>query len=357
MPLYKKTISIQDEGTDWGQVSTMNFVGTPVTAAVVDDVATITVTGGGGAPQGAVNSIQFNTSGAFGGVVGAASDGNWLYLLSSSLSDVPAPPAAGSVILFDHDIAGRQMLSMRGPSGIHTAFQPVLSRNNVGIWDHPGNTAATPSSWGLTIPTTSGTLTSRVVATTNAATMARRVGVVSTAVAGNVCGVFSTAAQFTMATGFHCTMRFIESDAAPIATARMWVGLTSQTTLNTGSTSPQPVQFINQVGVGYNSGQRNFEVFWAGAAGTQHSASLGNNFPANTGSLNFYDFTMFCAPSGTAVGFRMECINTGAVRAGLITSNLPGSTTLLAPQLWRCNGATAAAVGLDMVSVYMETDN
>lgn len=357
MPLSRKPrVLVQDEGTDQGRVSTVNFTGAGIAATVAGDTATANATGGaGGSPGGNTSEVQYNNTGSFAGIANVETDGNYLMLISSSIEDIPSKPDAGRMKVFVHDIAGRQMLSIRGPSGIHTALQPVLSRNNIGIWDHPGNSTAAMSTWGLTAPTTSGTLTARTVATTNVATMSRRLGIVSAAGAGSVAGARSAVAQFTMNAGFMVVFRFFNSDASAVANAKVWVGMTSTTTAFTGS-GANPSSFPNSVGIGADTGQTNL-AWMARGATTATTASLGGNFPANTLNKDFYEVALFCPPTGSTIGYRVERINTGDITSGIISTNLPATNTLLAPQLWRCNGSTALAVGLDVVSVYMETDN
>ncbi len=357
MPLSRKPrLLVQDEGTDQGRVSTVNFTGAGIAASVSGDVATANANGGaGGSPGGTTSELQYNNSGSFAGISLIETDGNYLTFVSSSVEDVPSAPDVGKLKLFNHDIAGRQLLSQRGPSGLHTAFQPILARNNIGIWDHPGNSNAAPTTWGITAPTTSGTLTARNVATTNTATMARRVAVVSAAGAGNMCGFRSAVAQYTMQSGFLVFFRFLNSDAGAVANAKVWVGMTSAITAFTGSAA-NPSSFNNAWGVGADTGQTNLAVMARGAT-TATTASLGGNFPANTNNIDMYEVALFCPPSGTTIGWRVERINTGHVASGYMTTNLPPAGTLLAPQMWRGNGSTAAAVGLDLVSLYLETDN
>jgi hypothetical protein len=76
-----------------------------------------------------------------------------------------------------------------------------------------------------------------------------------------------------------------------------------------------------------------------------------------------YDFTLF-APNNVngTVAYQVDRIGTAYSATGTITPATPGtqtplSTTLLAPRFWRGNNATALAVGIDISSVYVETDN
>lgn len=62
MPLHNPPVIIQDEGTTQGAVNTINFVGTPVTATVSGNVATVIVTGGGGSASITQIEIDFGVS-------------------------------------------------------------------------------------------------------------------------------------------------------------------------------------------------------------------------------------------------------------------------------------------------------
>lgn len=81
---------------------------------------------------------------------------------------------------------------------------------------------------------------------------------------------------------------------------------------------------------------------------------LGANFPANTSSVDAYELVLSAAPNGTTIGYRVERLNTGAVTSGTLSTNLPLNTTLMGIQMWRCNNATALAVGIDLMSLYIE---
>ena len=65
-------------------------------------------------------------------------------------------------------------------------------------------------------------------------------------------------------------------------------------------------------------------------------------------------------PIGDIVYWEVNRLNTGHVASGSIVrsgNNLPVGTTLLSYQrAWRTNNATAAAVGIDIASDYIETD-
>jgi hypothetical protein len=51
-----------------------------------------------------------------------------------------------------------------------------------------------------------------------------------------------------------------------------------------------------------------------------------------------------------------QYITYGTINSNGSAVNLPSSTTLLAFRAWRTNNTAAAAVGIDISSIYLETD-
>ena len=87
---------------------------------------------------------------------------------------------------------------------------------------------------------------------------------------------------------------------------------------------------------------------------------MGVNFPKVGGSTNVYELALFSAPNSGDVHYEVRRLNTGHVATGTIVNSgatvLPTNTTLIGPWGYRTNNATALAVGLDVMSAYIETD-
>jgi hypothetical protein len=255
------------------------------------------------------------------------------------------------------------MLKQVGPSGVPTALQPLLARNRVCYWDPPGNNTTLPGVFGYTAPTVAGTATTRNVATTNMFSRMRRLSYVSAAGAGSLCYQFVAVAQISVGDGagnggFYKVCRFGISDAAAVSGARMFVGVSSSTS---APTNVEPSTLTNSIGMGHGAADSNFSIFYGGSA-AQTPIALGSNFPSNTRSTDVYELALF-APTNVnnTVYYEVTRLNTGNVATGTLTGTagtaLPASTTLLSYQrIWRCNNATALAVGYDLMSDYVETD-
>jgi len=269
----------------------------------------------------------------------------------------PASPAADTLALYGKKLGGRMMLTQMGPSGLETSFQPNLGGNAVQLWRPPGNGTTVPGVFGMAALTALGTATARTVAVTSMVTRMQRLGYVSSATAGNLAGVREAAAKFTLGAGgglggFYYRCRFVVSDAAAVAGARMFVGLAASTA---APTNVEPSTLVNVVGVCKLSSSSNLHLYIAGSSVTT-PVDLGASFPAGTSSADVYELTLFSPSGGGEVSYRVRRLNTGDEAVGVVTTGLPSSSTLLCHQIWRCNNATALAVGIDLCSLYMETD-
>ncbi len=317
--------------------------------------------GGGGAPAGPPSSVQFSNMGVMDGAANVDIIGGDLNLGLST----PGASPANTLTLFPQTIGGRMMLAMIGPSGLAAGLQPFLARNKVGVWQPQGNAATVPGVFGYTAPTVTGTLTARNVATTNFFTRLRRIGCVSVATAPGFSELRVGVAQVALGNGtglggFTKVLRFGISDAAAVAGARMFAGVSSSTA---GAANVEPATLTNSIGMGHGAADTTFKIYYGGSA-AQAPIDLGANFPCNTRSVDAYELALFASPFLTdSVGYMVTRLNTGQVASGLLTAataglQLPLAATLLSYQkIWRTNNATALAVALDVAGDYIETDN
>ena len=285
-------------------------------------------------------------------------------LLLVGLSADPTTPAAGNLVFYSKAIAGRMMPKVAGPSGLSTSLQPFLARNKVGYWCPPGNSTTVPGVFGYTAPTITGTATVRNVTAANTFQRMRRLGYVSATTAGSLVTCRVPVGQITLGDGagnggFHKVMRFGCSDAATVSGARQFVGVAMSTS---APTNVEPSTLTNVIGVGHGAADTNLKLYSGGVV-AQTPIDLGVNFPANTLSADAYELALFSPPNQPAdCYYEVTNIATGYVASGLLNgtpgTQLPAASTLLT-YLWayRSNNATALAVGLDIMSDYIETDN
>ena len=277
-------------------------------------------------------------------------------VLTWSESNTPTTPAQG-LSTYSKAVGGRQMFAQIGKSGVDYSFQPFLARNKIILWQANGN-ATSSTLFGTITPTGGGTATARNVATTNFFTWTRRLGYISATTNNASCGLRSTTAQFGIGPaagcgGFHFVTRFGISDATLVPGARLFVGMTSTTT---ALGNADPSTFFNLIGVGLDAADTTLQIIHNDATGVATKINLGANFPESTNTA-LYELALYCASGSPVVNYEVTNLTTGAETSGQITTNLPAVNQLLTWQLWRHNVATGLACGLDISSIYLETDN
>jgi hypothetical protein len=276
-------------------------------------------------------------------------------------NSMPTPAGAGELKLFAREISTRIMPAFVGPSGLDSILQPFLARNKIGYWNPPGNATTVPGVFGFTAPTVTGfTATARTVTTTDMFARMRRLGYQTVATAGTVGHWRVNANQYTLGTGsglggFSYILRFGISDPVVVSDARMFMGMRVSAT----PSNVEPSTLTNCIGVGHNAAHTNLHIFYGGSS-AQTPIDLGVNFPSNTSNTDVYELALFASPNtANTVTWTVTRVNTGHTATGTITGNatvIPQSNTLMAIWGYRTNNATAAAVGLDVMSAYIETD-
>lgn len=320
--------------------------------------------GGAGSPGGTTREIQFNDGGAFAGAANVEIDNGDLSIVANA---TPTTPPAGSVKLFGKILGNTRVLPAAvGPSGMDYTLQPAIWRQKVGNFNP--STAAAPGVFGASF-TIVGTLTVRTLASTSLFTRMRRLGYVSAATAGSLFSMRNAAAQFSTGNGsgvggFFQSVRFAVTDAAAVSGARMFMGVSSATG---APTNVEPNTLTNSIGVGQLSTDSTQLYLFYGGSAAQTPVALGTGFPCIPASAGInngipYDFMIWCPPSANGVvHWQLDRLDTGTSVGGTITPGTPGTqtpanTTMLNTVLWRCNNATAAAVGVDIINIYTETD-
>lgn len=287
-------------------------------------------------------------------------------IILKGITNEPPSATTDNLTVYSKNVGGRMLLKIKGPSGFDTPLQPLLALNKISWWNPPGNSTTVPGVLGFDAPTAQGTATARNVAATNIFTRTRRLGYVSGTVAGNLAGHYSTTAQYTLGDGaglggFYYVCRFGMSDTTFTTTARMFIGLTSAVG---APTNVDPATLTNCIGVGCSSDTSGLLLYYGGSA-AQTPITLGaTDFPTNSGANSTvgYELILFSPTNvNNVVSYRVTNLNTGVSSSGTITAatpgtQLPASTTFLAHRIWRTNNATTNAVGVDVISLYIESD-
>lgn len=268
----------------------------------------------------------------------------------------PSTPSAGDMILYAKDVGGRMLPKIKGPSGVDVRLQPNVDGNGIEWW-FPGATTVLSVS-GTTTPTAVGTVSHPVLAAGSLRASTRRAIVTSAATANSASELRAITTRCWRGDaaglgGFFMTMRFGASSA--VAGQRLICGLTSST--GATSTSQSPSSLTSCVFVGNDSGDANLQVMHNDGSGTCTKIDLGASFPVPSSSNNaLYEVVFFAAPNGSTIGYRVTRLDGAGVASGTLSTDLPPSTTFLAPHMYINNNGVASAVILDVYRYYLETD-
>lgn len=301
---------------------------------------------------GGPGAIQHN-NGA-GGLAGAANAGiGTSGSLELTVDTAPTVPAAGKLTFFARALANKHLPAYVGPSGLDSVLQPFMGRNKVGILSAAGAVAASPVSIGLPGATAVGTNGTKTLDDTSLLGSMRRSYNASAATAGSSCGYRMAVAAMRSANpwgGFFLVARFGEEIIT--AGSRAFVGLWSS---SGAMANKDPSVMINTLGMSYDAGESTWSIQHNDGAGACTRIPLGANFPANTNN-EAYEIAIFSPPGGTSVWVRVERLGTAFVAEHELTTDLPANGQTLAFHIWANNGATAAAKGISLSTMYLESD-
>lgn len=269
----------------------------------------------------------------------------------------PSPPGAAELRIYSKDVAGRQMLKQKGPSGLDTQLQEALYGNGVEMI--LPNATTVYSNVGCATFTVVGTTSHPTLAAGSLRLSTRRAIVTSAASANSASELRITTTRCWRGDaaglgGFFAVFRFGCSSA--VSGQRLFVGLMSAT--GATSTSQDPAALTNVIGVGNAAADANLQILHNDGSGTCTKVDLGASFPVPSSANNaIYELTLFAQTNDTEIGWRVVRLDTGDATSGTITtSDIPTSTTFLAPHLYVNNNAVASAVILDFYRYYLSSD-
>lgn len=276
----------------------------------------------------------------------------------------PSAPAAGELRIYAKDIAGRVLPKWIGPAGVDTPVQASFGFNRISMMAPAGsgtNCGTGMSSYGATgVGSSAGSATGcsyPTLAGTNLATSIRRFRYTTGTTAGTL-GFQRQAATMVWRGssagqgGFFFTTRFTMNTLQ--SGNRAFVGLADSIATPT-NIDPTTNTTPGKIGLAINTNSGNWK-FVNNITGTAPTVTdLTSSIPVNTTDL--LELAMFSAPNGTSIGYRVTDISTGGQISGSVNSNIPATSTFLAPLFWVSNNATAAAVIMDNAGWYLESDN
>lgn len=178
----------------------------------------------------------------------------------------------------------------------------------------------------------------------------------SSSTAGSTTGVRTAVTYFCVGGGFRFRTIFMIDDAATVAGARMFCGMSSSsaaTAINSSTNNNQIVTSLtNFFCFGYDgaAGDSKFYIYHNGAtAGSTTKITLNNNFSITSGA-DIYSVEFYNEVGSNSVLYTIRGLISGNTENGVITTNLPSSVQLYAHSE-RFNGTTASAVRFQQTSL------
>jgi hypothetical protein len=293
---------------------------------------------------------------------------------TSALSRPTTNPAV-PVVYFDDDY-GKSIASQKSNTGIAEddySFQAALHDVRVAWNSFQCNTGGL-TNVGLALGNSGAGGVSSVtsVGVTNARyfTITSRAGLRTATSAADTQMVFGNGNKWMLsniagAGGFLAQFNFGAASAATVDSQRVFAGLYTGTT---GIPDQNPINLLDCIVLGYNSGDATYSIFHNDGSGTATKISLGSNFPANTLSTDWYKFIIY-AKAGDVSQVRYKVIRmnkyhenvnaTTYVAEGTITTNLPTTNRAMNWWYWVSNGNTASGLsaGIDMSQTSIQTLN
>jgi hypothetical protein len=211
----------------------------------------------------------------------------------------------------------------------------------------PGNAAVV--SYIGTSYFSAGTISHPTTTNSTIKTKTRRWVNTSTAVAGNVCFHRAPVNEFSRDTGFSVL------NAGGITTLvsgnRWFMGIT---TVGGNPTNVDPLASTtgSKIGLAVNASTGNVFLVHNLAGSAPTTIDLGANFPVT--AAHIYMLDLVCVPGSSSVRYIVTNTSNNAVMTGLISTNLPTLSEMMAKVVWGTNNATASAFAMDIARLYSE---
>ena len=215
------------------------------------------------------------------------------------------------------------------------------------------STGTTRTTLGTT-PVTSGTLSHPALTSTSLLTSTKRTVFTSAVTVGALVwdrqpNLFMWRGNAAGRGGFKYTIDF--SAATLVAGNYLFFGL-SDIAANPTSVDPTTSSTFSKLGIGANANTGNWKLI-NNLVGTAPTVTdLGSSFPVNT--TDSLELVISCAANDSGFSWTLTNETTGAFASGRATTNIPSSTTFIAPLMYGSNNATASAMAVALAGWRVE---
>jgi hypothetical protein len=272
----------------------------------------------------------------------------------------PAAPALNTLRLLAKDFGGRKLPAFMGPTSTEAHFlQPLLAEGNYKLFIPAGGT--TVSSLGV-VSTGTGTATAANVSSGSRRNRLKRIEYLVTAASTTaVAGWYDNSAQLTVGGvndwegGFWAQMYGGPSTGVANASHRFFMGLRD----NGAPADTDPSTFVRCVGIGYAAVDTNVQFMHNDGSGAVTKLDLGAAFPKPNADRAFtYRLRLYSRPGTTQmVEYEVANLATGALAAGVVTTNLPSTTDFITPRIQQSVGGVSSVVGCAVGPISFHTED
>ncbi|MBK9496461.1 MAG: hypothetical protein IPO08_18540 [Xanthomonadales bacterium] len=242
-------------------------------------------------------------------------------------------------------------LSLPNKTGTIT-LDDALGSTVEGYWV-PNPSSTTVSQMGF-LTSTLGSAISRTVTDAGLNAASRRLSYQTGATANSSAGIRQTSRFIWRGNasglgGFNFQARFALTGTLA-ATQRGFVGFLGDASFVVDAASPGSLSSLDMFGVGFDDADTTLSIFHNDNVDLPTKVDLGANFPVSADVV--YHVTISCAPNGSSISYTVERLGTTYVATGTISTEIPRDNIFMASQAAINNGATAAAVDLDIHGMY-----
>ena len=139
------------------------------------------------------------------------------------------------------------------------------------------------------------------------------------------------------------------------ATTRAFCGFTSDLT---APTDVDPSTLTDVLGMGWDTADNSVQIMHRTGSGTTQKESLSAvTFPVPTvNDTTTYLFEIYCPPNGSTVSWRLENPGLNVYDSGDLSSDLPASTTMLAPRVQMSVAGVSSVIGIAFMHMVLFTE-
>lgn len=328
------------------------------TGSVIGSGSTVDIQTASGSQPGLLSSTDWTT---FNSKEPALTKGN----LTTSTTGVTITGGTGSVIGSGATV-DIQTASSTQPglisSADYTAFNSKMSyAGSISLVQAVvANTA--PFAMGVATPSVTGTASAVTPANTSFYTSKKTLEYTASSLSSAIAGwrfatEYVALSSSTNVGGFKfsTTFGFQAGFSATQSARRFFVGFTSSTVAPT-DVNPSSLGTTQEMfGIAMDNGDANFQVMHSSGSATATKIDLGSTFiRPSADKANFYRVDIHANPGTMSLNYVFTDLLNGQVTSGTVSTNIPGSGSLLSPRCWVSAGGTASAVGVAMEYIYLQ---